>query len=41
MIITRHQNFKKNYKKRILPHKNLDKKFEVRLKLFLIDPQNP
>ena len=41
MIISRHQNFRKNYQKRILPYKNLDKKFEERLKLFLLDPKSP
>ncbi len=33
--------FLKHYKKRILPHKNLDKKFQQRRSLFLIDPTNP
>ena len=40
MILRRHQNFRKNYQKRIFPHKNLDKKFEERLKLFLLDSKN-
>lgn len=41
MIITRHNLFRKHYKKRILPYRNLDRRFENRLKLFLQDPQNP
>lgn len=41
MIITRHRNFKKNYQKRILPNKNLDKKFEEKLKLFIVNPNDP
>ena len=34
--ITRHKNFVKNYKKRILNNKSLDKQFEQRLKLFAL-----
>ena len=41
MIIVRHNTFKKNYKKRIFPNKNLDKKFEERLNLFIGNPRNP
>lgn len=33
--------FKKQYKKRILPHKTLDKRFEERYYLFRKDPSNP
>ncbi len=39
MKILRHNNFLKNYKKRILPNKNLDKEFEKRLSLFLQNPR--
>lgn len=41
MIIRRHRQFLKNYKKRILTHRNLDKKFEDRLNLFIQDAKNP
>lgn len=41
MIIRRHPQFLKNYKKRVLAYPNLDKKFEERLKLFLQDAKNP
>ena len=41
MIIRRHKQFLRNYKKRILPYPKLDKKFEERLNLFLHDSQNP
>lgn len=41
MIIRRHRQFLKNYKKRILPYRNLDKKFEERLNLFIHDSKNP
>lgn len=41
MIIRRHRQFLKNYKKRILTHLNLDKKFEERLNLFIQDSKNP
>lgn len=35
------KQFKSNYKKRILPFKNLDKKFEERYDLFIINPNSP
>jgi addiction module RelE/StbE family toxin len=35
------QEFKKNYRKRILPFKNLDTRFEERRNLFIQDPKNP
>ena len=41
MIIRRHRQFIKNYKKRILPNSQLDKRFEERLELFHQDRQNP
>ncbi|KKQ37311.1 MAG: Plasmid stabilization system [Candidatus Roizmanbacteria bacterium GW2011_GWA2_37_7] len=41
MIIRRHRQFIKNYKKRILPHPNLDKKFEEKFNLFIADSKNP
>ena len=34
------KGFKKIYKKRILPHKNLDQRFEERHNLFIQDPKN-
>jgi len=36
-----HRKFKKNYRKRIVPHPSLVKKFEERFKLFLVDSSNP
>jgi len=41
MILRRHKQFSKNYKKRILSHSRLDKRFEERLELFLRDRLNP
>lgn len=35
------KGFRKNYRKRIFPHKNLDKRFEERRNLFVKDPKNP
>jgi addiction module RelE/StbE family toxin len=35
------QNFLKNYKKRIANNKTLDKQFQERLKLFLLNQRNP
>lgn len=40
MIIRRHRQFLKNYKKRIFLHRNLDKKFEEKLNLFIQDSKN-
>lgn len=41
MKIVWHKNFKKHYKKRIIPHKNIDTKFIERVSLFIENPQNP
>jgi len=41
MIIKRHIQFLKHFKKRILPFPYLHKRFEERLSLFIQDPQNP
>lgn len=41
MIVLRHRQFRRNYQKRILPNSNIDKKFEKRLTLFLLNPHNP
>ena len=41
MRIVWHNNFEKHYKKRILPYKNINLKFQERVRLFGIDPQNP
>ena len=41
MIIRRHKQFLKNYKKRILPYHNLDTAFEERITLFIQDSKNP
>lgn len=41
MMIVRHDNFRKNYKKRILLFSKLDKKFKERLHLFIEDPLSP
>ena len=41
MEIEYHKNFIKNYRKRILHNKKLDRQFERRLKLFIMDPVNP
>ena len=41
MMVVRHSQFGKNYKKRILPYSHLDKKFEERLRLFIKDPLSP
>lgn len=35
------KTFKKHYTKRILPYKNLDKRFEERRALFLQNPKHP
>lgn len=35
------KDFEKEFKKRILPHSNLSKKFKERLKSFQENPQNP
>jgi addiction module RelE/StbE family toxin len=37
MIIVRHRIFVRNYRKRILPDKKLVKRFEQRLKLFVVN----
>ena len=41
MIIRRHRHFLKNYKKRILPHRNLDRRFEEKLNILIQDSKNP
>ncbi len=41
MIIKRHRQFLKNYKKRILSLSNLNRKFEERLNLFIKDSKDP
>lgn len=40
MNVIRHRVFKKHFKARILPNKNLINRFEARLKIFLADPKN-
>lgn len=40
MIITYHRNFKKHFKKRILPNPNLTSKFQQRLSLFTENPSS-
>ena len=40
MQINYTQNFLKNYKKRIVNNKNLDKKFQERLQLFLVNQKS-
>lgn len=41
MMIVRHQRFKKNFKVRIARQPKLDRLFESRLKLFLLDRSRP
>ncbi len=41
VAITLHPSFKKFYKKRIFPNKNLVKRFEKRIDLFREDPNSP
>ena len=41
MILARHRIFNKHFKIRILPNKNLIKRFEKRLELFLEKPNEP
>lgn len=41
MNLARHRIFNKHFKVRILPNKNLVRKFEERLVLFLKKPDNP
>ena len=41
MKITRHRQFKKNFKTRISRNPKLVKKFEERLNLFVFDHKNP
>ncbi len=41
MIIRRHRQFLKNYKKRIFSHHKLNEKFKERLNLFVQDSKNP
>jgi len=41
MIVIRHSQFRKNYRKRILPHTNIDRKIEEKFKLFIQNPKNP
>ena len=41
MRILFHKNYLKHYKKRIQPNKNLDKRLESRIELFMNDPNNP
>lgn len=41
MKIFYHRTFLKNFKKRIAPHKNLERKFYQRLKLLIKSPQHP
>ncbi|MBI4067669.1 type II toxin-antitoxin system YafQ family toxin [Candidatus Gottesmanbacteria bacterium] len=40
-IIKRHPTFDKHYRKRILPHPNLDIKFQERITLFIFNPMYP
>lgn len=40
MIVKHHRQFKKNFKKRILPKSELVKKFQKRIKLFLKNPNS-
>lgn len=41
MKIARHSQFKKHFKKRILPYPKLVTRFRQRLRLFIDDPANP
>lgn len=41
MKIHYHKNFLKNYRQRIIPHPNLDKKFKQKFTIFSHDPTNP
>lgn len=41
MKVNYHRTFKKNFRKRISPAKNLVKRFDQRLELFLKEPKNP
>jgi mRNA-degrading endonuclease YafQ of YafQ-DinJ toxin-antitoxin module len=41
MILARHKIFDKHFKTRVLPNKNLIKRFEGRLELFLEKPNEP
>ncbi len=41
MKIKYHKTFKKHFQKRIAPNSKLVKKFQLRLKLLINDPQNP
>ena len=41
MRIVRHNNFRKNFKKRISNNPKLIKRFEQRLKMFLADKNDP
>lgn len=41
MKIYYHKNFIKSYQKRILPNKNLSRRFQERLELFVKDPSDP
>lgn len=41
MKVKLHKRFRKHYKQRILPHKNLDNRFEERYHLFLENSSNP
>ncbi|KKU69816.1 MAG: Plasmid stabilization system [Candidatus Amesbacteria bacterium GW2011_GWA1_47_20] len=41
MKINLHPVYHKHYKKRIIPHSNLDKKAAERIKIFILDPHHP
>ncbi len=41
MIVVRHRQFRRNYQKRILSYPRLNKQFEKRLTLFILNPHNP
>lgn len=41
MKIVFHKDFKKSYRKRIKPHRNLKRQFEKRFSLFIENPNDP
>lgn len=41
ITIRKHPTFTKHYRKRILPHSNIHKRFEQRLEYFCANPKNP
>jgi len=41
MKIVWHKNFEKHYKKRVLPYKNINLKYQERIRLFIKNQQDP